>query len=180
MSLPDRPFCASPHISTSSLAESEKANAQNWISELCWADLFEVINYPESIVNADQPTIQDLGVPLHLGNDMTSKVNMLLAFAYDTRDIHIGELFILQRLHRRTTHALELQRAALGDMRERVSMDCSELDEVKETLKKRGFMDTVNDFANARECPAGNIPPADIAFVYKYDGTRLCTHIQES
>ena len=106
---------------------------------------------------------------------MTSKVNLLLAFAYDTRDIHIGELFVLQRLHRRTIHALELQKAALGDMRERISTDCSQLDEVKETLRKRGFVDMVNDFANARECPAGNIPPADIAFVYKYNGTRLPT-----
>jgi hypothetical protein len=164
------------------LEQTETTAAQNWISDLCRSDLFEVIITLSKLIttamkiitlNADQQ-IQGLRTPLYLDNDMTSKVNMLLAFAYDTRDMHLGELFNLLRLHRRTVHALELQRATLHDMRKRISMDYSQLNQVKEVLKEQGFVDAVNDFAKARECPLGNIPPVDMAFVYKYNGTIPC------
>lgn len=99
---------------------------------------------------------------------MPSKVKSLLALAYETRDLHIAQLFALERKHRRDALALEMQKFTLLDARAKISADYTELDDVKLVLINRGFGEEVHQYAKDRDAPNGcNVPPSDVAFVYK-------------
>jgi hypothetical protein len=104
------------------------------------------------------------------------KVNSLLSFAYDVRDLHLGELFLAERRFRRDVVALELQRIAIREARSRVSEDYSTLAEVKGLLNQNGFQDDVRRFAAYREASgAYNQPPTNFAFLYGSPGTHVVT-----
>jgi hypothetical protein len=107
-------------------------------------------------------------------SELPGKVTSLLALAYETRDFHIAQLFALERKHRRDALALEMQKFTLLDTRAKISADYTELDDVKCVLINRGFAEEVRHFTNNRDAPNGcNIPPSDVAFVYKHSGISL-------
>jgi hypothetical protein len=106
-------------------------------------------------------------------SELRGKVASLLAIAYETRDLHIAELFALERRHRRDALTLELQKLALVDARAKVSLDYTDLAEVKVVLTKRGFADEVSKYTKHRDAPIGcNIAPSDLAYVY--DPAGIC------
>ena len=98
----------------------------------------------------------------------------LLAIAYETRDLHIVELFALERCHRHDVLTLELQKLALVDAQAKVSLDYTELAEVKVVLTNEGFADEVSKYTKHRDAPIGcNIAPSDLAYVYDRSGMCL-------
>jgi len=105
-------------------------------------------------------------------NALPGKVASLLAIAYETRDLHIAELFALERRHRRDTLALELQKLTLIEARAKISLDYTELDNVKVVLTNKGFADEVRKYTTFRDAPVGSrVPPSDFAYVYTPSGT---------
>jgi hypothetical protein len=103
---------------------------------------------------------------------MNSKVDSLLAIAYETRDLHLAELFALERKQRRDVLVVELQKLVLCDVRAKVSTDYADLDEIKGAFANKGFIKEVTKYSKNCESPSGlNIVPCDLAFVYKTPST---------
>jgi hypothetical protein len=114
------------------------------------------------------------GVNLHfpIETELKSKVDSLLAIAYETRDLHVAELFAMERKQRRDVLIVELQKLVLCDVRNKVSTDYSDLDDVKGILVDQGFVEEVGNYEKNREAPSGlNTVPCDLAFVYKTSST---------
>jgi hypothetical protein len=114
---------------------------------------------------------QDVGFTIRLNNaDAHSQVINILTFAYENRDHQIGQLFTLERLHRRTLMALEMQKLALLDLRTRRDTQHAELEKIKTTLGDASFKAEVDRFSN-RESPSGTgLQPSSLAFVYNAPG----------
>jgi hypothetical protein len=104
-------------------------------------------------------------------SELHDKIASLLAIAYETRDLHIAELFALERQHRREALALELKKRTLLDARAKISVDYTELDDVKSILSNRGFAEEVSKYTKRRDAPIGcTVPPSDLAYVYHPTG----------
>jgi hypothetical protein len=151
-----------------------------WIDQLSRSAIFHVRQFFS--LNADcnhPPHDQDVGFPVHLNTDPSfqpdahSQVLNMLTFAYENRDLQIGQIFTLERLHRRTLMALEMQKVALVDLRSRRAAQHAELENIKNVLSDAGYKAEVERFAN-REAPSGSsLQPCNLAFVYKAPGMSL-------
>jgi hypothetical protein len=118
------------------------------------------------------PSCQGLHIQDLSENDLSGKVASLLAIAYETRDLRIAELFALERRLRRDTLTLELQKLSLVEARAKLSLDYTELDNVKLVLTNRGFADEVCKYTKCRDAPIGcRVPPSDFVYVYNPSGT---------
>jgi hypothetical protein len=168
-------LASSPSSSAPSSDPQGTSDQSGWITELCKEALFRV--RPEMATlegGACQLNIiiyKELSLNLSDDADLKTKVDNLLAFAYDVRDVHLGELFLMERRYRRDMVSLELQRIAMHEARLRVSRDYSELARVKNVLNDKGFVDEVMKYSKRREAPgASDLPPSDLAFIYRSPG----------
>ena len=114
---------------------------------------------------------QGLNVELSVDMDLNAaKVDLILALAYESRDLRIGELFVLQRKHRRAVISQELLHIEHCDAQERVSEFYKELDGIKKTLVEQGFREQVDKYAGLHELPGVNSPPSSFGFFYERPG----------
>jgi hypothetical protein len=132
-----------------------------------------------AIIRCPQPLFtigQGLDVQILCDSGLQDKVASLLGIAYETRDLHIIELLALEKRHRREAIALELRKRTLLDARAKISMDYTELDDVKFILSKRGFAEEVDKYATRRDAPVGfRVPPSDFAYIYHPQATGILT-----
>jgi hypothetical protein len=114
---------------------------------------------------------QDAAIDPALFGESQSFADGLLAFAYETRDLYVAQLFYLERKHRRSQIAAKLESIQIDEARALVSRCYSGLEKVKEVLVDRGFANDVHKYIQHREAPTGcNYSPSDFAFVYESKG----------
>jgi hypothetical protein len=99
------------------------------------------------------------------------KVDLLLAFAYESRDLRIGELFLIQRKHRRAELMTELLTIDMYDAQTQISDLYTDLDVVKRALAAEGYQDEVDKYVSMNELAGANTPPCSFGFFYERPGT---------
>ena len=95
----------------------------------------------------------------------------LLAFAYETRDLHVAKLFYLERKVRQFHLAYHLQRAQLSQVRSYVSQLYVGLNDVKRVLIDKGYAKEVGKYTDREAPESASMTPSEFAFLYKLSGT---------
>jgi len=107
-------------------------------------------------------------VPLDEVVDNTA--SYLLAFAYETQDMQMVELFALERKCRRMALALEILKMELTIARSRVVDTYDRVGKVKSSCQNNGLAAEVTKYAGWDPPHGANCIPAELAYVYQTIG----------
>lgn len=106
-----------------------------------------------------------------------AQADAILTYAYDSRDIIVGEWFTSERKYRRVLRLLEFQRKEVQQARRRLENAWSGVKRVRDVIHESGLTNNVDLITKGRDLSAGapDQPPVDIAYIYVEGETQpLC------
>lgn len=102
----------------------------------------------------------------------SAQADAILTYAYDSRDVIVGEWYTSERKYRRVLRLLEFQRKEVQQARRRLENAWLGVKKVRDIIQESGLTSNVDHITEGRDLPLGapDKPPVDMACIYDDKG----------